>query len=87
MTVQKNLISEFNLTLLANTIENLVIISSPILNMKVGMDILSSGIISGRIVSLDSTNITNNKEGHLTNTDYLDIRTQKILRDKSSIRA
>jgi adhesin HecA-like repeat protein len=88
ITVQKSLVSDFNLALLANSIENLGIISSPTLSIKSETDILNSGTISGRLVSLDGANITNHQEGSLVSSGFLDIHArEKLLCEESSIRA
>ncbi|MDR2794865.1 MAG: hypothetical protein LBB12_03750, partial [Holosporaceae bacterium] len=88
ITVQKSLVSDFNLFLLAKNIENFGIISSPTLNIKSETDILNSGTITGRLVSLDSANVTNHKEGSLVSSGSLDIHARKkLLCEESSIRA
>jgi adhesin HecA-like repeat protein len=88
ITVQKSLISDFNLTLLAKSIENLGIISSPTLSVKTETDIQNSGTMSGQLVSLDATNIINHREGSLLSSGSLDIHArEKLLCDGASIRA
>jgi hypothetical protein len=87
ITVEEKLFSNVNLTLRANSMKNLGIISSPMLDMEAD-SILNDGNISAKVLSLSARkSIANENEGSIIGVDLLEMSAPNVSCDNAFLRS